>query len=66
MAGEAELAGARCLAVSEHHCLKEKHREDEKLTAKSSRVAARAERRLGTRAVVGDGSGLGGFHTSAS
>ena len=37
MAGEAELAGARCLADSEHHCLKEKHREMEKNVASSPR-----------------------------
>ena len=43
MAGEAELAGARCLADSERRCLKEKHRETEKLTANTSGVVARDE-----------------------
>ena len=45
MAGETELAGARCLSVSEHHYLKEKHRVDEKLTATSLGTFARTEER---------------------
>ena len=59
-------ARARGPANFEHLSLNEKRREVEKLTAESSRVVARAERGLGTRAAVGDGCGLGGFHTSAS
>jgi len=66
MAGGPELDGARGPANSEHLSLNRKRREVEKLTAESSRVVARAERGLGTRAAVGDGCGLGGFHTSAS
>ena len=47
MAGEAELAGARCLADSEHRFLKEKHRELENHFANSPRWTTRAEKQAG-------------------
>jgi len=43
MAGEAELAGARGPANSEHHFSKEKHQGNEKLTTTSLETFARTE-----------------------
>ena len=47
MAGEAELAGARCLADSEHRFLKEKHQELENHFANSPRRSTRDEKEQG-------------------
>ena len=49
MAGETELAGARCLADSEHRFLKEKHRGVEGEEENPPRWFTRAERGWGGR-----------------
>ena len=41
---EVELAGVRSLLVSEHRFKKEKHRDDEQLTAKSTASSVRSEK----------------------